>query len=128
MSGDEWDALVEQARASDMLKLAELHGAKLSRYGHSGEYVGACPVCGAGRDRFAINSKKELFNCRVCGKGGHGPVDLEMFLGGCDFVEAVKWLTNTNSLSSKRPAIKTAEKSDAAIAHERKREQDDEEQ
>jgi hypothetical protein len=125
MSRDEWNVLVDRARDCDMLKLAELHGAKLSRYGHSGEYVGACPVCAAGRDRFSINSKKGVFNCRVCGKGGHGPVDLEMFLGGCEFVEAVKRLTNTTSLSGLRPATK---KSDAAIAYERKRERDEEEQ
>jgi hypothetical protein len=119
------NALVDQARASDMLKVAQAHGAKLSRYGHSGEYVGACPVCGTGRDRFSINSKKGVFNCRVCGKGGHGSVDLEMFLGDCDFVEAVKRLTNTTSLSGLRP---TTKKSDTAIEHERKRERDEEEQ
>jgi hypothetical protein len=83
-----------------MIKVAQAHGAKLSRYGHSGEFVGACPVCGTGRDRFAINPKKGAFNCRVCGIGGRGAVDLEMFLGGCDFVEAVKRLTNTTSLNA----------------------------
>jgi hypothetical protein len=126
MSRDEWNALVEQARASDMLRLAAAHGAQLSRYGHSGEYVGACPVCGDGRDRFSINSKKGVFNCRVCGKGGHGAIDLEMFLGGCDFVEAVKWLTNTTSLSGQR--LPTAKNLEAAAAHERARERDEAEQ
>jgi hypothetical protein len=126
MSRDEWQALVDQARASDMLKIAEAHGAKLSKYGHSGEFVGACPVCGTGRDRFSINSKKGVFNCRVCGKGGQGPVDLEIFLGGCDFVEAVKRLTNTTSLSGKR--LPTAHNPEAAAAHERERERDEAEQ
>src|SRR5262249_24435811 len=112
MSCDELIALVEQARASDMLRLAAAHGARLTRYGHSGEFVGACPVCGTGRDRFAINPKKGFFNCRVCGKGGHGPIDLEIFLGGCDFVEAVKRLTNTTTLSDKR--LPTAHNAEAA--------------
>src|SRR5262249_51618492 len=67
------------------------------------EFVGACPVCGTGHDRFAIRPAKQLFICRVCGVGGCGPIDLEMFLGDCDFVEAVKRLTNTESLSGKRP-------------------------
>jgi DNA primase len=106
MSRDEWNALVEQARASDMLRLAAAHGAELRKCG--GEYVGACPVCGTGHDRFAIRPAKQLFICRVCGIGGCGPIDLEMFLGDCDFVEAVKQLTNTTSLSGKRPATKTA--------------------
>jgi hypothetical protein len=99
---DEWNALVETARASDMIAVAQAHGAQLRRSGHGGEFVGACPVCGTGHDRFAINPKKGLFNCRVCGKGGHGPIDLEMFLGGCEFVEAVKRLTSTTSLSVPR--------------------------
>jgi putative DNA primase/helicase len=127
MSRDEWDALVEEARARDMISVARQHGAKLSKYGTT-EWVGPCPVCGTGRDRFSINPKKGVFNCRVCSKGGHGPVDLEMFLGGCNFVEAVKRLTNTISLSGKRlPTAKTADPERAA-AHERERERDEAEQ
>ena len=126
MSRDEWTALVEQARACDMFKVAQAHGANLSRYGHSGEFVGACPVCGTGRDRFSINLKKHFFNCRICGRGGHGPVDLEMFLAGVDFTTAVKTLTNTESLSGKR--LPTAKNSEAAQRHERERERDEAEQ
>jgi len=126
MNRDKWNAPVEEARARDMIKVAQSHGAKLSRYGHSGEFVGPCPVCDTGRDRFSINSKKGVFNCRVCGKGGRGAVDLEMFLGGCEFVEAVKRLTNTTTLSGKR--LPTAHNAEAAAAHERARERDEEEQ
>jgi len=126
MTRDEWDALVEQARARDMLTIAQQHGAKLSKYGATGEFVGPCPVCGTGRDRFAINIKKKFFNCRICGVGGHDAVNLEIFLGGCDFVEAVKHLTNTESLSGKR--LPTAVNAEAAIAHERERERDEAEQ
>jgi len=128
MSRDEWNALVEQARASDMLKLAQAHGAKLSKYTKTGEYVGACPVCGTGQDRFSINSKKKFFNCRVCGVGGKGPVNLEMFLSGCDFVEAVKRLTGTISLSGKRLPTARAADPETATAHERERERDEAEQ
>jgi hypothetical protein len=102
LSRNEWNALVDQARASDMLALA---GARLRRSGH--EFVGPCPVCG-GHDRFAINRRKQLFNCRGCGKGG-SPIDLEMFLSGCEFVEAVRRLTNTTSPSAPhRSSAKTA--------------------
>jgi hypothetical protein len=120
MSRDEWNTLVDQARASDMLKLAELHGSNLSKYGHSGEYVGACPICGAGDDRFAVNPGKEVFNCRVCDKGGRGPIDLEMFLGDCDFVEAVKRLTDPAFLSEQCPSAVND-----ASAHERERGQEE---
>src|SRR5262249_43753224 len=111
---DVWNALVDQARACDMIKIAEAHGATLKK--SSGEYVGGCPVCDEGRDRFSIKPSQGFFNCRVCRKGGRGPIDLEMFLGGCDFVEAVKRLTNTESLSGL-----TTKKSLAAYDPERDR-------
>jgi hypothetical protein len=114
MSRDEWTALIDQARAYDMLEVAQAYGAQLRK--SSGEFVGACPVCGAGDDRFAVNPRKAVFNCRVCGEGGRGPIDLEMFLGDCDFVEAVKRLTNTTSLSDQHPPI-------AKDAHKRKQDE-----
>jgi phage/plasmid primase-like uncharacterized protein len=52
-----------------------------------GERVGPCPVCG-GRDRFSINVKKQVWNCRGCAKGGD-VVDLVQHLDGVDFKVAV---------------------------------------
>jgi Toprim domain/CHC2 zinc finger len=52
---------------------------------------GPCPVCG-GHDRFGVNTKKQLWNCRGCGKGGD-VIALVRFLDGCDFREAVECLT-----------------------------------
>jgi hypothetical protein len=52
-----------------------------------GECVGPCPVCG-GRDRFSINVKKQVWNCRGCAKGGD-VVDLVQHLDGVDFKAAV---------------------------------------
>lgn len=106
---DEWNALVDQARASDMVEVAQAHGAQLRKSG--GEFVGGCPVCGTGDDRFSINPRKEVFNCRSCGKGGGGAIDLEMFLSGCEFVEAVNRLTNGGPrLSSTKVAETTAQR------------------
>src|SRR5262249_51505723 len=105
MSRDEWQALVERARGCDMLQVAQAHKARLRKYSTTHEFVGPCPLCG-GTDRFSVNPKQRMFNCRGCRKGGHGPVDLEMFLAGVDFVEAVKTLTGTVSLSGLKPATK----------------------
>jgi CHC2 zinc finger len=116
VSRDDWNALVDAARASDMIAVAQVHGARLRKSGGS-EFVGACPVCGTGHDRFAINWRKGLFNCRVCDKGGRGPIDLEIFLGRCEFVEAVKRLTKTTSLSGHR--LSRAKVADAAARRER---------
>jgi hypothetical protein len=55
------------------------------------EREGPCPIC-AGTDRFSINTKKQVFNCRGCGKGGD-VIDLIAFLDGCDKIAAVTKLT-----------------------------------
>ena len=83
-------AAVERAREADILALAERLGSKLKRAGAS-EYVGPCPVCG-GKDRFSVNIKKQLWNCRGCGKGGD-VIGLAQHAGGATFVEAVAALS-----------------------------------
>jgi hypothetical protein len=62
----------------------------------------------AGEDRFSIHPAKGLFNCRICGLGGKGSIDLEMFVTGAEFVDAVKALTGlpipTRTSASRRRA------------------------
>jgi putative DNA primase/helicase len=55
------------------------------------EQVGPCPHCG-GRDRFAINTRKRVWNCRGCRDGGD-VIALVQKLDNCDFREAVATLT-----------------------------------
>ena len=83
-------AAIEQAREADILALAERLGSKLKRAGAS-EYVGPCPVCG-GKDRFGVNIKKQVWNCRGCGKGGD-VIGLAQHAGGATFAEAVAALS-----------------------------------
>jgi hypothetical protein len=96
-----WDSLVTSARSVDLLELAASVGATLRREG--AEHIGPCPICG-GTDRFAVNVAKQKFNCRGCGRGGTGAIDLQIFLTGGDFVAAVKTLTGTETLAGKRAA------------------------
>jgi hypothetical protein len=63
-------------------------GGKLRRQGSY--LVGACLVCG-GDDRFAINIKKQLWNCRGCGVGGD-VIDFVRHVDGCDFESAITTL------------------------------------
>jgi hypothetical protein len=65
------------------------------------ERVGPCPRCG-GRDRFAINVRKQIFLCRGCGVGGD-VIALVKHLDGCDFKEAVRTLAGTNSGIERKP-------------------------
>jgi phage/plasmid primase-like uncharacterized protein len=56
-----------------------------------GELVGPCPVCG-GRDRFAVNVRRQLWNCRQCAKGGD-VIDLIRHIDNVSVAEAVTTLT-----------------------------------
>ena len=75
--------IIERARAVPIEQIIEAHGIKLrGRF----ERVGACPRCG-GFDRFAINTRKQLWNCRGCRQGGDA-IALARFLDGSGFREA----------------------------------------
>ena len=79
-----------------MTSAADMFDPLISRLGlqlrrHGRELVSACPKCG-GRDRFAINIAKQLWNCRGCGRGGD-PIDLVRHVEGRSFSEARKILS-----------------------------------
>ena len=87
-----------KAREADILDVARRHGVLGGLKKVGDEYVGPCPHCG-GEDRFAIsprkigkNGKAGLFGCRRCGEGGDA-IDLERFLSGTKFKDAVKDLS-----------------------------------
>ena len=78
----------EDARNADSLIVAqELCGAKLTKIA-ANEYAGPCPSC-AGHDRFSVNSRKRVFNCRHCGAKGSN-VDLVVLSTGCAPIEAAE--------------------------------------
>jgi putative DNA primase/helicase len=81
--------LVERARDIQVEDELARRGVTLSGCGFN--RAGPCPRCG-GVDRFGINLKKQLWNCRGCKRGGD-VIDLVRLLDGCDFVAAVKTLT-----------------------------------
>jgi phage/plasmid primase-like uncharacterized protein len=90
-----FEDLTAQARS---VPLEDLAGHDLTKQGD--EYVGPCPKCGdSGHegngpvDRFSINTRKQVFNCRRCGEGGQGAIDFIMWLDGCEFKQAVETLT-----------------------------------
>lgn len=56
------------------------------------EMVGPCPKCG-GTDRFSINVRTNLFNCRHCEKGGEGSIALVMWSEDKSFVAACELIT-----------------------------------
>lgn len=81
------DHQLEEARAVRIEDEAARRGIKL-RGGN--ERSGPCPACG-GDDRFAINVKKQLWNCRGCQHGGD-VIALVRHLDGVGFEDAVATL------------------------------------
>lgn len=83
------DPRVDRAREWSMRevlgKLPPLSGVKE----HFGELVGPCPSCG-GTDRFSVNVKSGVYNCRSC--GGGDPIALVRLVMGLDFMGAVEFL------------------------------------
>jgi phage/plasmid primase-like uncharacterized protein len=64
-------------------------GVLLKRQGR--ELVGPCPICG-GHDRFAVHLDKQLWNCRICSKGGD-VIALVRHLDNISFPKAIDVLT-----------------------------------
>jgi Toprim domain/CHC2 zinc finger len=68
----------------------------------SRELVGPCPRCG-GRDRFAINVGKQVWNCRGCSRGGD-TIELVRHVRDCSFREAVAFL-DCRAVPPSRPFV-----------------------
>ncbi|OLS53779.1 primase-helicase zinc-binding domain-containing protein [Rhodovulum sulfidophilum] len=62
------DPRLAEARALPIGEVAERLGIAGLKPPQAIERVGPCPVCG-GRDRFGINTARNVFNCRHCGGG-----------------------------------------------------------
>jgi DNA primase len=88
---------IDIAQRTDILTVAQRFGGL--RHIGAGEYAGPCPVCG-GKDRFSVNTKKQLWNCRGCSKGGDA-LSLAQHAGGVTFVEAVAALAGETSADFK---------------------------
>jgi hypothetical protein len=89
--------LLDRAIRADILETAQSLGAGLRQVSAT-ESVGPCLVCG-GSDRFSTNRRKQLWNCRGCGKGG-STIDLVRHVRGCGFHEAVEYVAGENSAPS----------------------------
>ena len=95
---------IERARAVRIEDEIVRRGITLKRLG--AELIGPCPVCG-GRDRFAINVRKQVFNCRGC--GGKGDViALVQHFDDCQFTDAIATLVGDGGRANVAPPPKPA--------------------
>ncbi|KRA44683.1 hypothetical protein [Devosia sp. Root635] len=82
-------SLRDQAMAVTCWSWSTFRGWKLS---NGVDRCGPCPKCG-GKDRFAIHTQKNTFNCRKCGLSGSGVIDLVMKTEDVPFVDACEIIT-----------------------------------
>jgi DNA primase len=99
MASEQWDRWVVKARSVPIEDEIARRGIKL-RGGI--ERCGPCPKC-AGEDRFSINTKKQVFNCRGCDKGGD-VIALVEFLDDAKFKRACETLTGEPAPDQKHVA------------------------
>jgi hypothetical protein len=83
------DKRIARARAADIADIATRVGARLKRV-TSTEWAGPCPACG-GVDRFSINMKRRVFNCR--GFGGGDVIAMVEHALGLNFIGVVEFIT-----------------------------------
>ncbi|MFW8636693.1 DUF7146 domain-containing protein [Cribrihabitans pelagius] len=111
------DPRIDDARNRTMRevldKLPPLAGVKFGKR----EAGGPCPKCG-GDDRFSINFRKGVYNCRFCGGGDH--IGLVQFVLDCTFMEAIEVLEGERVAE-----IDPAERERRRIAREKQRKSDE---
>ncbi len=94
------DPRLEQCRAIPIGDIADQLGLELKRV-TSTERAGGCPSCGSSgphSDRFAINTARNVFNCRKCGAAGDQLALVQLALG-CDFKSALAHLAGERDVS-----------------------------
>ncbi len=105
----DFNAWRDEAEAVDLVALVQGRGAKLRRVG--GEWVGPCPRCG-GTDRFSINPRERVFNCR--GFGGGSYIDAVMHIDDCGFLTACETMTGRPAPGKEKRPKKAATPKKAA--------------
>ena len=86
-----WDAWVAKARSVRIEDECSRRGIVFNGQAGKAERCGPCPKCG-GEDRFAVHTKKQVFNCRGCSARGD-VIAFVQFLDHSDFAHAVEALT-----------------------------------
>jgi hypothetical protein len=117
--------LVQEANDTPIEEIVNRLALSLRKAG--GELVGACPACG-GDDRFAVNPRKNIYNCRGC--GGGGGISLVQKALSCDFVAAVEYITGVDATThvidpqelQRRKEAAQAKKADRERENARRRE------
>tara|TARA_R110002020_G_scaffold74540_24_gene190688 strand:+ start:7023 stop:8153 length:1131 start_codon:yes stop_codon:yes gene_type:complete len=110
------DDRLREAQAVPVAEVVDRLDLKLKRVS-AVESAGPCPDCG-GEDRFAINTQKNVFNCRVCGETGDGIALVRLALK-CEFPAALDWLVGAREIEISQEERARREKKRAEDAAQR---------
>src|SRR5262245_59962773 len=105
----DYSRLIEKARSFPIEVIVRKHN--LGLRGSKIERDGPCPRSG-GTNRFSINTKKQLWNCRRCKTGGDVSALVQFLDGDCGFRQAIETLTGEqtgNAIRSSRPSAPRCE-------------------
>jgi hypothetical protein len=84
--------VITRARAVSIRSELQRRGIKLPKCAGA-ERSGPCPVCG-GDDRFWVNTRRNIWGCRGCGKSAEDIIALVRHLDGVEFHAALATLTD----------------------------------
>ena len=101
------DAWIAEARSVSIRAELERRGLWTKRMHNDGGVP--CPACG-GEDRFAVNEKKGVFQCR--GSAGGDAIALAEHLDGGSFLEAVETVTGRPSPSGAKREVTESERAE----------------
>jgi hypothetical protein len=95
----DWQAYIDLAKSHDILQIAQDLGCRLKKAA-TAEFVGPCLIDG-GADRFSINTRKQVFNCRGVDDGGD-IIRMVCHVLGCSVGEACERITGRPRPDSSR--------------------------
>ena len=95
----DWRAYMDLAKSEDILRIAQDLGCKLKKAA-TAEWVGPCLIDG-GTDRFSVNTRKQVFNCRGIDDGGD-IIKMVRHCLGCSVSEACERITGRPRPDSSR--------------------------
>jgi len=115
----EWAAKAKNIRIEDELARRGFPYWTKPRHSNVGQ---PCPMCG-GKDRFSVNTKKQVFNCRGCDAKGD-VINLVQALDSVGYLDAIKILAgpapDRPALPPAAAVIETARANDETIERQRK--------
>ena len=95
----DWQAYIDLAKSEDILRIAQDLGCRLKKVA-TAEFAGPCLING-GTNRFSLNTRKQVFNCRGVEDGGD-IIKMVCHLLGCSVAEACERITGRPRPNSSR--------------------------